>query len=344
MLMQKNKIKNKEVILAFIRDINDSDGSIKHIEDVHFNYFSEDLVLNVTHPFQEMKGLNSVVGDFWSPLVHSFPDLEIIPYILMGGEFEGQQCVTTTGNMIGTFQNDWLGVPSTKHPLWIRFAAHFVLENGQIERAWYFLDMLDVFRQAGFNFFPNRGIEWVPNGPMTGDGIITYPTDDWESQKSMDLTNAMLDGLGSYDGKSLSSMGQEEFWDVKNMMWYGPSGIGTTRGLKGFQDNHQLPFLKGFPDRGITEKEDQHYVAQYGDGNYSCDFGFPSMYGTHLGDGWLGLKATGKRVYPRVIDFWRREGNRLKENWVFIDMLDILKDFGIDVFELMKEQQEEIKK
>ena len=131
---------------------------------------------------------------------------------------------------------------------------------------------------------------------MTGDGIVIYPSHKREGQHTLDLTNAMLDALGEYDGKTLSSMGQERFWDVQNMMWYGPSGIGTTRGLKGFQDYHQIPFLEAFPDRGITPKKGKDYFTQIGDGNYSCDFGFPAMYGSHHGDGWLGVAATGKKI------------------------------------------------
>ena len=33
------------------------------------------------------------------------------------------------------------------------------------------------------------------------------------------------------------------------MMWYGPSGIGTARGLEGFVDHHQLPFRMTFRER-----------------------------------------------------------------------------------------------
>ncbi len=120
------------------------------------------------------------------------------------------------------------------------------------------------------------------------------------------------------------------------MMWYGPSGIGTTRGLKKKKKNHQVPFITAFPDRGITEKQGEDHFTQIGEGNYSCDFGFPAMYGTHTGDGWLGLKATGKRITLRVVDYWRREGDHLKENWVFIDMPHVLKQLGIDVFKELK--------
>ena len=41
---------------------------------------------------------------------------------------------------------------------------------------------------------------------------------------------------------------QKDFWHSK-MMWYGPCGIGTARGLSGFVDHHQLPFRLTFKER-----------------------------------------------------------------------------------------------
>ncbi len=329
---------NKKLVARFIEELNDMLGSEKNFDKVFEKYLSDDIALNITKPFEKIKGIKNYSDKFWSPLLDSFPDMEIQPYILIGGEYEGRNNVSLTGNFIGTFKNDWLDIPATDQPTWIRFAAHFILRNNKITHAWYFLDILDVMRQAGFNYFPCKGIQHVPPAPMTGNGIVLYQTDKKEGQKTLDLTNTMLNGLGSYDGKSLESMGQERFWDVQNMMWYGPSGIGTTRGLKGFQENHQLPFLIGFPDRGITPKKGKIYFAQIGDGNYSCDFGFPAMYGTHNGDGWLGLKATNKEITLRVVDYWRREGDKLKENWVLIDLVDVLEQLGVDVFNLMKKE------
>ncbi len=36
------------------------------------------------------------------------------------------------------------------------------------------------------------------------------------------------------------------------------------------------------------------------------------------------------------MDFWRREGERLAENWVMIDIPDLLNQMGLDVFERMR--------
>lgn len=149
---------------------------------------------------------------------------------------------------------------------------------------------------------------------MNGNDIITYPTDSKESVISYNLTNAMIAGLLEYDGKLIESMGQERFWDQKNIMWYGPGGIGTTRGLKGFKDNHQIPFLKAFPNRGVFKEDECTILINIAEGNYICHFGYPVMYGNHTGDGWLGLKVSNKAFTMRVMDFWRREDNKLKEN------------------------------
>ena len=336
---QDGNCKNKQFILSFMEEMDAAITSKTATKKVLQKYLSKNVRLEITKPFEgEMKGIKSYSEDFWLPLLKSFPDIENQPYILIGGQYEGRNYVSATGNLIGTFKKDWLGIPATNQPTWLRYSATYLIQKGKIAKVWYFFDMIDVMRQAGFNFIPNKGIDWIPPAPMTGDGIVTYPTDKVEGQKSIDLTNAMLDGLGEYDGKTLESMAQERFWDEENMMWYGPSGIGTTRGLKGFQNNHQIPFLVGFPDRGITPKKGKEYFTQIGDGNYSCDFGFPAMYGTHNGDGWLGLKATGKKITLRVVDYWRREGDKLKENWVFIDIVDVMEQLGVDVFDLLKKE------
>jgi hypothetical protein len=35
------------------------------------------------------------------------------------------------------------------------------------------------------------------------------------------------------------------------------------------------------------------------------------------------------------MDFWRRDGDRLAENWVFIDIPDLLRQLGVDLFARM---------
>lgn len=335
---KNNHLDHKKMVLSFINEMNETIVNKSDNQPIFEQYFSENITTNISKPFNETHGIKGYVNDFWQPFIHAFPDVENQPYILIGGEYDGKQCVSCTGNFIGTFQNEWLGIPPTNQPTWIRYGANFIIEDGKIAKIWYFLDTLDVMRQAGFSLFPIKGLAHIPPAPMTGDGIITDKTDPKETQKTFDLTNAMIDGLLEYDGKNIDSMAQERFWEAQNMMWYGPAGIGTTKGLKGFQDNHQIPFLKAFPNRGVLEAHEMDSYTNIADGNYSCHFGFPVMNGKHTGDGWLGLKASNQDFTIRVMDFWRREGDRLKENWVFIDMIDLLAQFGVDVFKMLKEQ------
>ena len=43
------------------------------------------------------------------------------------------------------------------------------------------------------------------------------------------------------------------------------------------------------------------------------------------------IKTIKKPTDMRVIDIYRREGNKLSENWVFIDFLHFWKMQGIDI-------------
>ena len=45
----------------------------------------------------------------------------------------------------------------------------------------------------------------------------------------------------------------------------------------------------------------------------------------------MGLPGTDQPADMRVIDIYRRDGDRLAENWVFIDILHWLNMQGVDV-------------
>jgi len=45
------------------------------------------------------------------------------------------------------------------------------------------------------------------------------------------------------------------------------------------------------------------------------------------------MPASGINAEMQVVDIYRREGNKLAENWVFIDLLYYLKQQGLDVLE-----------
>ena len=118
------------------------------------------------------------------------------------------------------------------------------------------------------------------------------------------------------------------------MMWYGPCGIGTARGLGGFVNHHQLPFRKTFKQRNYWKIG--HYI-ELGDGPYSMTGGWHSIDAIHGEKDWLGYEATGKSVTMRVMDFYLHNEGLIRENWVPIDIMHILKQIDIDVLNLIKE-------
>ncbi|GAB4149333.1 MAG: nuclear transport factor 2 family protein [Sphingomonadales bacterium] len=292
-----------------------------------------DFIWHGPHPFNALSGIDVFEREFWIPLRSALPDLSRRNDILIAGRFHERDWVCATGYYTGTFAGDWLGIPAHGGVLNVRFGEFIEFRDGKIAQVRVLLDLLDVMRQAGIRILaPSLGQEGLVSGPSTHDGVILEAVDQAESRKSLELVEAMIGGLGRFDGETLQSMGMERFWHP-NMMWYGPSGIGTTRGIGGFQAYHQQPFLQALPDR-----KGGNHLARFAEGAYCASTGWPSMYATHKGGGWMGLPPTGRRLEMRIMDFWRREGDMLVENWVFIDLIDVLRQMGFDVFARMRAQ------
>ena len=62
-----------------------------------------------------------------------------------------------------------------------------------------------------------------------------------------------------------------------------------------------------------------------------------SIRAIHAGE-YLGIPPTGKVVDVRLMDFYRREGDLIIENWVPIDMIHLLLQIGFDVFGELRSQ------
>lgn len=78
------------------------------------------------------------------------------------------------------------------------------------------------------------------------------------------------------------------------------------------------------------------HVSRFAEGNYACFFGWPNLSNTNTG-GFMGLPGGGVRADMRVVDVYRREGDKLKENWVLIDIPFWLKQQGVDIIERTKQ-------
>ena len=144
--------------------------------------------------------------------------------------------------------------------------------------------------------------------------------------------NDMCAGLLNFSNGGVDAMALDNYWHHR-CNWYGPSGIGTGRGLSGVHNWHQIPFLNALPDRGgIPETSNM-----FSDGDYVEFTAWPGMRMTISGDGWLGIAPAGQKITMRSLDFWRCEKWLIRENWVLIDLLDVYNQLGIDVLGRMRE-------
>ncbi|SNR66723.1 ester cyclase [Halorubrum vacuolatum] len=320
-------------VLALSRALGGS--SRETVNHVVSEYFAPEAVVRGSAPIGDLTGHDAIIRKFWKPLLTAFPDLQKNDYILFAGGFDGAEWVCASGNLVGTFENDWLEIPATGQATWLRYGEFHRMEDGMIVETRLLIDFLDLLRQAGYRFFPSLAPETLIPGPATQDGLLLEEQDEAESERTLRLVEDMIfRGLHSYEEEGLEGMRMDQYWH-EDFMWYGPAGIGTTRGINGFQEYHQGPFLDAFPDRRATEGD-----VRIAEGHYCGWSGWPSLEATHTDDGWLGLPATDESVTMRVMDFWRREDDLLAENWVFIDLIDLLNQIGVDVFDRVRKDEQ----
>ncbi|ERB64760.1 hypothetical protein N779_13585 [Vibrio coralliilyticus OCN008] len=205
----------------------------------------------VAHPVNDLNGPEATHTSFLSPLVTAMPDVERRPMIVMNGEFEGRTWYNSTGYFVGTFEQPLFGIPATGKTLYLRYTEMVCVENNQITESYMIPDFIDTMNQSRVNpLRKSLGHDGLIPSPATADGIQNSDVCEEHSAKSGQLVHDMLACLGRFDGKDLYSMDLENYWH-KDFMWYGPAGIGTTRGIKGFRNHHQAPFVFAFPDRSV---------------------------------------------------------------------------------------------
>jgi len=318
--------------------------------DALARFAAPDCHWRAAYPMNEMSGHAEATARIWSPLIHAFPDLERRDTVFLAGVYDGKTFIAANGHYCGTMRHNWLGIPATNKTVYIRYGEVWQIgPDGRAVQATLLWDVADVMRQAGvWPLAPSLGVEEMWPSPLTADGVRLAPTDPTEGSASLEQTLQMhrtlaeFDDKGSLSRQALIDMPQREHWHPK-MMWYGPAGIGTTRGLDGFVDGHQLPFRIAFhrPQGTFEEVSAErarngagHYI-RLGDGPYSVTGGWPSVYSMHLGGGFCGMPATGKPVFMRVMDFYLHHEGLIRENWVPIDMLHVFLQMGVDLLARM---------
>ena len=109
------------------------------------------------------------------------------------------------------------------------------------------------------------------------------------------------------------------------MIWWGPAGIGASYTIERYAKQHSGPFREAFEERTFNG-----HIAKLAEGSYGGFFGWPNLTLTNRG-GFMGMPATAQAGDMRVIDIYRRDGDKLAENWIFIDLLHFWNMQGVDI-------------
>lgn len=306
-------------------------------------HIREASIWDSSDPINELHGARAFISDFWHPLLHSLPDLQRQCHIFIGGRSsgradgsnDGRMWVGGTGLFNATFANDYLTIPASRQTVSIRWGEFCCVERGQIVETFCLLDLVDLMQQAGFRVLPpSRGIDGIFPPPRAKDGLLLEAQDEQTSAYSLEhIRRFIFDALNSYDQSALKSMGIADYFHP-DVQWYGPGGIGACLSLQEFEDNHQRHWLRAYPDRQVQDLD-----ALIAEGSFSGGPGWAGVKATHTGD-YLDVRATNKPVEFNGLDFWKLENDRYIENWVFVDMIHLFRQFGVDLFTRLGQQIE----
>ena len=282
------------------------------------------------HPFHERHGPAEVAAVFWAPLLGAVTRLQRRPDIFLAGSnaIDGGASVWVTqmGHLMGLFDRPWLGIRPTSRIVMLRFVEFNRVVDGRVAETAMFVDIPHLMTQAGQNQLPpETGVTLVQPGPMTHEGLM------WGEQPAAAgiATMAAIDAMLHNPAARLDSIDEptrlRRAWH-DDMIWWGPTGIGATYTVDRYNDQHSKPFDAALHD-GYRFNG---HIAKVAEGNFGGFFGWANLTLKNAG-GYMGMTGGGPPADMRVVDMYRRDGDKLAENWVFIDILHYLNMQGLDV-------------
>ena len=319
----------KQIVRRFYAALDSADEAAIH--EVLSTAVADDYIWRGFHPFNEMSKACAVAERFWIPLRRALTRMQRRQDIFMAGqnEIDGFQSVwvVSMGHLMGLFDAPWLGIEPTGKMAFLRYCEFNRVENGKIKETAMYFDIPHLMVQAGLRPFPPQtAAQLVQPGPMTHDGLLFETQPAGEGDKTLAAINAMIGDLGTWNlGLPLEEELARTWHD--DMIWWGPTGIGATYTIERYAKQHSAPFRAAFSDRSSTG-----HICRLAEGHYGGFFGWPN-FTARLSGPFMGMAPTDKIGEMRVIDIYRRDGEKLAENWIFIDLLHFWKTQGIDVLE-----------
>lgn len=281
------------------------------------------------HPFGELSGANAVATLFWQPLCTALTRMQRRQDVFFAGANTLDPAqgvwVVSMGHLMGLFDALWLGIRPTRKIAMLRYCEFNRVVAGKIAETAMYFDIPHLMAQAGQSPFSQQaGAHLVQPGPQSRDGQLFDPQPAHVGKATMAAIEAMINDLGTWASGLPLEMELARTWH-DDMVWWGPEGIGATYTIERYAKQHSGPFRAAFSDRSKTT-----HVARLAEGHFGGFFGWPNFTATLSGP-FMGMAPTGKRAEFRVIDIYRRQGDKLAENWIFIDLLHFWHQQGIDL-------------
>lgn len=302
------------------------------VRDVLARHMSPECLWRGYHPFHELTGPNAIADTFWAPLMTALRPMQRRQDVFFAGRNqidEGASVwVVSMGHLMGLLDKPWLGIPPNGKLALLRYCEFSKVEGGQITEQAMFFDIPYLMMQTGLRpFGPQTGAALVQPGPLTHDGLLFGPQDPQVGAATLAAINRMVSDIAVWSGGRAEPLEDElrRTWH-EDMLWWGPAGIGATYTIERYAKQHSGPFRAAFQERTFNG-----HIAKLAEGAFGGFFGWPNLTLHHKG-GFMGMPATGGQAGDmRVIDIYRRSGDKLAENWVFIDLLHFWNMQGVDI-------------
>ena len=317
---------NKVAYLDFLDQFNAR--SVTKIEKAISFLFNTKAQINASHPINAASTGSGYFRDIIYPIYEAFKGTTRHNYIVLGGEYQGSEWVTSTGYFSGHFSGPLFGIPPSDRLAFLRFGEFHKMESGKITETYFYLGLAELIIALGlWPLAKSQGFEGTVPPPATQDGIWLDESDPKTSRASADLVEGMLQLLATKEAL------WRPYWHER-MVWYGPGGLGSYATIDAF-DQFQRPFEATFAGWGDGKDEGISGVGadcKAGDGNYAFLHGWKMITGIHVKT-FLGIEPTGTRIFMRDCDWWRCANGKIIENWCMLDTLHLVQQLGWDVIQ-----------
>ncbi len=321
----------KQLVLEYQKAMEQADSM--QVEQVLAKFMASDYDFKSSYPNRNLKGITETAAKFWSPLKSALTDMQRRMDIFIAGtnEFNDEIWVLSMGHFMGLFDREFLNMRPTNKMISLRYNEFSCVKDGKIIKTGLFVDYLGMMKQAGcYPLPPSTAQYFVYPGPRTHDGLLFEDAPEEEGVKTLAVVNEMVEILDKINRSgSMRPPTEEELgmsWD-RDMIWYGPAGIGATYTIPRYIEQHTGPFRSGLGDKKFVGHE-----VRFAEGKFACFFGWPNLTNRNIG-GFLGLPSGNVEAEMQVVDVYCRQNDKLSENWVTIDIPWWLKQQGLDIFE-----------